>query len=138
MFFKYVSLKIVSAYIFHILSNLICDLCACTGAYVSKNVSAYIFSHSVHQWTKIDTDWTKWTELDKSGQTMDKNLSPIGQILTESGQIWTKLDKRWTNGQIWTTVDKSRNPLIRLSFRLFCPLFLSNLDKLVDKNSGNP
>lgn len=36
---------------------------------------------------------------------------------------------------------KTRNPLIHLAFRLFCPLFLSNLDKMdksVDKKLGNP
>ena len=69
---------------------------------------------------------------------MDKSWTQIGQKLTEIGQNRHRIGQM---DKTRTTVDKSRNPLIRLAFRLFRPLFLSNLDKMdkfVDKKRGNP
>ena len=125
-------LKIVSAYIFHFLYNLscfLCDLCACTGAYVFEKCKRLQFSHFVHHW-KNWTNGQNWA----NGQNLDidwTNLDKIGHGLDISGQM----DKVWTNGQ------KSVNPLIRLGFRLFCPHFCPfsvQLDMLMDKKRENP
>jgi hypothetical protein len=90
-----------------------------------------------HYWTELDNDWTNgpnWTKLDTDWTNLGQNWTKMDNLCPK----WTNLGKMDKSGQQWT---KSRKPLMRLGFRLFCHHFcpiLSNLDKFVDKNPGNP